>query len=73
MDTLTESGNLADCHGPIDFSGQCAIIISFCVLGLLWAIFNFFLVKRVNVLETHDGEEGSLVEKLPEEQKKTLI
>ena len=39
----------AACVGIFDFSTSIAVIIVCCVLGIAWAIFNYILVKGINV------------------------
>jgi hypothetical protein len=73
MDTIVFSGDQSGCSAPLSFTVESAMIICFCVLGLVWSAFNFLLVKKINVNENNYSEEGPLVEDLPEEQKKTLI
>lgn len=42
-------GPPSTCSGPISFTLEFIIIIGCCVLGLIWAIINMCLVKRINV------------------------
>lgn len=44
-----------------------------CVLGLLWSLFNVFLVNKIDVEKGVDGESDSLVGDIPAEQKQLLI
>ncbi len=37
------------CYAPMSFGAVTAIVISFCVLGLLWALFNMTLVNKIDV------------------------
>ena len=38
-----------DCSAPLSFDGSTILIIIFCCLGLIWAIFNFMLVRKINL------------------------
>lgn len=37
------------CRAPLSYSGQCALIISFCIAGLLWAVANVRKVLSIDV------------------------
>ena len=37
------------CTAPLSFDGSTSIIIVFCALGLIWAFFNFTLVRKINL------------------------
>ena len=71
MDTLFKEAE--GCHALMDFSTVVIIVIICCVLGLLWAAFNVFLVNKIDVAKGDNGESDSLVGDIPEEQKMLLI
>ena len=48
------------------------MIIFFCVLGLIWALINYRLVKRIDVGLGVGGEHGAIVD-LSSDQKDLLI
>lgn len=48
------------------------MIIVFCVLGLIWALINYRLVKRIDVGLGVGGEHGAIVD-LSSDQKDLLI
>lgn len=48
FDHLQQALNDA-CRAPLDFTWQWIIIVACCVLGLLWAAFNIWLVIKINV------------------------
>ena len=43
------------------------------MLGLLWSLYNVFLVNKIDVEKGEDGESDSLVGDIPLEQKQLLI
>lgn len=49
--------------------------MSCCALGLIWAVYNIFLVLQIKVKEgiTGDKEEDAKGHDIPLHQKKTLI
>ena len=61
------------CEAPLDFGTVTIIVIISCALGLIWAAYNFFLVRKINVERGEDGETDSLIGDIPEGQKKLLI
>lgn len=63
----------AACQSPLSMTGVILIVVLCCVLGIVWAAFNFLLVTKINVQEGNDGESDSLVGDIPEEQKKLLL
>lgn len=63
----------AGCEAPLSFTSVIAIVAVSCILGLLWSMFNVFLVNKIDVEKGVDGESDSLVGDIPEEQKKLLI
>ena len=61
------------CQGPLSMSGVVIIVVVCCVLGIVWAGFNFMLVRKIDVEKGSDGESDSLVGDIPEGQKKLLL
>lgn len=43
------STELITCRAPLNYSGQCALIISFCIAGLLWAVINVRKVLSIDI------------------------
>lgn len=43
------------CEAPFTFGSVTVVVIISCVLGLIWAAFNFVLVKKINVANEEDG------------------
>lgn len=33
------------CRAPMTFSGSIATIVTLCLIGILWAVYNYNLVK----------------------------
>ena len=62
-----------DCYAPLDFGTCSIIVIACCVLGLIWAVINVILVKKIDVERGSDGESDSLVGDIPEGQKQLLL
>ena len=61
------------CEAPLSFGAVIIIVIISCALGLIWAAYNFFLVRKIDVERGEDGESDSLIGDIPEGQKKLLI
>jgi len=61
------------CEAPLTFGSVTVVVIISCVLGLLWAAFNFMSVKKIDVEKGDDGESDSLIGAVTEKQKKLLI
>ncbi len=38
-----------NCEAPLSFGSVTILVIVACVLGLLWAAFNFMSVKKIDV------------------------
>lgn len=38
-----------DCSSPLEYDNYNIIAIVCCVLGLLWSVYNFLIVRRVNL------------------------
>lgn len=45
----------AGCEAPLSFTTVIAIVAVSCVLGLLWSLFNVFLVNKIDVEKGVDG------------------
>ena len=50
-----------DCYGAFDYTTHIVVIIISCVLGILWAAFNFMQVRKVDVASSEGGSRSSLV------------
>ena len=61
------------CEAPLTFSSVIILVVISCVLGLLWAAFNFRSVKKINVESDQDAESDSLIGGVTERQRKLLI
>lgn len=63
------------CKSPLSFTWEWIIIIACCVLGLLWAAVNIWLVLKINVREgkTGDKEDDSKTNTVTPHQKELLI
>ncbi len=74
FDHLVEVLNSA-CKAPFDFSLQWIIIIVCCVLGLLWAAYNIWLVLKIDVKKgiTGDQEDDARRNDISQHQKDLLI
>jgi hypothetical protein len=74
FDHLAEVFNTA-CRAPLDFSLQWIIIIVCCVLGLIWAAYNFWLVIQIDVRKgiTGDEEDDARRNDISQHQKDLLI
>ena len=74
FDHLAEVFNSA-CRAPLDFSLQWIIIIVCCVLGLIWAAYNIWLVIKIDVRKgiTGDEEDDARRNDISQHQKDLLI
>lgn len=72
MDTYRALGEASTCSAPLSFAGASAVIIVFCVLGLIWALINYRLVKKIDVGLGVGGEHGAIVD-LSSDQKELLV
>ena len=74
FDHLVEVLNSA-CRAPLNFSLQWIIIIVCCVLGLLWAAYNIWLVLKIDVKKgiTGDKEDDARRTDISQHQKDLLI
>lgn len=59
------AGNAEACQSPLGMTGVVLIIVGCCVLGIVWAAFNFMLVRKIDVEKGSDGESDSLVGDIP--------
>ena len=50
-----------DCWGAFDYTTTIIIIILSCVLGIVWAVFNFIQVRKVDVADSSSGSSSRLV------------
>lgn len=62
-----------ECWGAFDYTTTIVIIILSCVLGIVWAVFNFIQVRKVQVDQTGEGSRNNLVDPVSEEQRKLII
>lgn len=71
---LAEVVNSA-CRAPLSFTLEWIIIIACCVLGLIWAVYNIFLVFQIKVREgtTGDKEDDAKRNDISQHQKDLLI
>jgi hypothetical protein len=53
IDSITADGPI--CEAPLSFGNVTLIVIICCVLGILWAAFNFVLVRKIDVEKGIDG------------------
>lgn len=49
------SATPVNCEAPLDFGNVILIVVIACVLGILWAAYNFFLVRKIDVEKGIDG------------------
>jgi hypothetical protein len=62
MDILSQlSADAPVCEPPFTFGTVTIVVIISCVLGLLWAAFNFMSVRKIDVERGEDGESDSLI------------
>lgn len=54
-----------DCVAPFGFGSVIAVVCACCLLGIVWALFNVILVKKIDVERGIDGESDSLVGDIP--------
>jgi len=43
------------CQSPLNLSGVVIVVVVCCALGILWAAFNFMLVRKIDVEKGSDG------------------
>lgn len=70
---LGASPSDAECLGIFDYTTTIVVIIISCVLGIVWAIVNYVLVKRINVSDETHTAHGTLINDITPEQRKLLI
>ncbi len=51
---LLSSEIAATCQSPMSFSQATITITICCILGMLWSLYNYRLVKRIHVEDMHD-------------------
>jgi hypothetical protein len=74
MDYLAQLSDAAPvCEPPLSFSSVIILVIISCVLGLLWAAFNFRSVIKINVESDKDDDSDPLIQGVTEHQRKLLI
>jgi hypothetical protein len=74
MDYLAQLSEAAPvCEPPLSFGSVTILVIISCVLGLLWAAFNFMSVKKINVESDKDDDSDPLIQGVTERQRKLLI
>lgn len=63
------------CRAPLTFQLEWIIIIACCVLGLLWAAYNIWLVFQIDVKKgkTGDDEDEAKGRDISQHQKELLI
>jgi hypothetical protein len=54
INSLSADGPI--CEAPLSFGNVTIIVIISCVLGVLWAAYNFILVRKIDVEKGIDGE-----------------
>ncbi len=65
--------NSDECYGVFNYSATIVVIIISCVVGIAWAIINFLLVKKIDVMGNSASSSSNLVDNITEEQRKLLI
>jgi len=63
----------AACLGTFDLGTSLAVIIVCCVLGIAWAIFNYILVKKINVHDKSGDSSKQLINDISDKQRELLI
>lgn len=56
--SLNSNSNSEACQSALSYDNSSIIIIVCSVLSLLWAIYNFMMVRRINLEE--EQEEGDV-------------
>ena len=56
------------CTPPLLFNMVTPLIGVCCLLGLIWAFYNFKLVKKIDVSLGVDSEDGSIISISTEQQ-----
>lgn len=75
LENHLQAASGGSCSGPLDFTAEYLIIIGCCLLGLIWAFINMFLVSKINVHKGHTGYEDDHVggKEITPHQKNLLI
>lgn len=47
--TLVNDTTADACHSVLNMTGVIVIVVLSCVVGISWAVFNFILVRRIDV------------------------
>jgi hypothetical protein len=63
----------SQCLGIFDYTTTIVVIIVSCALGIAWAIFNYTLVKKINVSDESHTYHGKLINDITPDQRKLLI
>jgi hypothetical protein len=71
MEKLLADG--LDVDSPLSLSGVIVIVIVSCVLGLIWAFFNYLGVKKIDLQHGQQGEYEGLANETTEGQVKLLL
>lgn len=67
----TAAGTDSTCSAPVSFQGVIGIVVASCVLGLLWALHNYRLVKEIDVRQENSEDMGIM--EISKGQKDLLI
>lgn len=51
---------MESCRAPLSMNACIALVSSFTICGLIWAIYNYRLVKKINVRSENLSEDMSL-------------
>ena len=71
---LSLQGDNGECYGSFDFTTSIIIIIVCCLLGIVWAIFNFIKVRQINVASAEATSSSSeLVSNITDDERKLLV
>ena len=57
----------------MDMTGVIAIVVGSCVLGIIWAVFNVILVRKIDVAGGSDGDSDSMLNDIPQNQKELIL
>lgn len=55
---------------PISYTASLGLIFGSSVLGLIWGVYNYFTVARVNVKPLHTDDTGAVREPINDEENK---
>ncbi len=70
---MPTAGEGLHCGSPLGYEGSSVLVIITCVLGLLWAIYNFLALRNIDLEQQADSEDEALMEDMPENEKRVLI